>query len=139
MTDPLKTRTVTLGGRKYEMRFSNAALRICQKKFGGTPVPETIKKMDMDVACEFGAAGIYGAGGKLSADSIARILDKHPEEYGPLAKEITFGVLDAYTRMVPKEDQEALGEEMAAVTGDAVATTTTPSASPPTGGPTSTP
>jgi hypothetical protein len=116
MGDPLQTHTLHIDGKPRHFKWSMQALRILQKTYDGKKVLDVLRNMDADVVCEFAAAGMVGAGDrKASAERVGIWIDKDPSMFGPLSRLCQAGVLAAYKRFLPEEDQQELGEALAVV------------------------
>lgn len=136
MGDPLQVHRMVIGGKEREFKWDFEALRICQKKFGGKRPLDVLRDLDVDPVCEFASAGLYGAGDRsVSAERVGKWLDKNPRLFPELAKLVAKGVTQAYARTMAPEDEEAMGEEMAAL--DAAVPSTPMTMMTVTGGPTS--
>jgi hypothetical protein len=109
MTDPLRVHTFRLGGQTRKFKFNHTAMRILSKRYGGIPVREALRNItEMDALCEFGSAGMTGAGdGKATPERIGEWLDKEPLVMPQLAAVLARAVMETYKRQAaPGSDEE---------------------------------
>lgn len=102
MGDPLVGRPVLLD-QPRTLKFTFKALRICQKRFGGRSVRDVLSHIDVDVVCEFAAAGFIADDPLMSADKVEAALDRNPERFEALSIAVIEAVTEAYARMRSEE------------------------------------
>jgi hypothetical protein len=126
MTDPLKGRKIEIGGKLRTIKFNNKAIRIAQLRFGGQPVREIMRVVDVHQTCELAAAGLFHELPNVSADLVGGWLDKEPNKFFELSTAVIESITEYYGRMT-KEKVDAMGEASAPVDGesDEAPTTTT--------------
>lgn len=110
MPDPLKGSPVTIDGRVRVVKFNMQGIRIAQRRFGGRPLRDVLKDLDVDQVCELGAAALYHEDKTVTANWIEARLEDEPALFPALCTAICLAAAEAYNRMVPPDDRMSSGE-----------------------------
>lgn len=132
--DPLKGYPLNVGNRSLKIIFSYAAFRLAQKRFGGTPVRELLKRLDVDEVVELAAAGLRHEDQTITDKTVEKWLEQGLVSMPKLTVAVAAAVAEGYTRMYPKGEVQAVAKEATAIEAAAEAAQ---GESPTTAGPTS--
>lgn len=102
MADPLRSRTINIGGSNRQMKFTFAAFRVAKRALAPVSLQAAIENLDPPTVCDLAAAGFFGGGDtRVTPDIVGGWIENEPEKFVELAMCVSDSVVDAYSRLKP--------------------------------------
>lgn len=102
MADPLRSRSINIGGADRSMKFTFAAFRVAKRALAPVSLQVAVENLDPPTVCDLAAAGFFGGGdARVTPDIVGSWIENEPEKFVELAMCVSDCVVDAYARLKP--------------------------------------